>query len=128
MANITTTLSMVSSDAFAHQPINLTVSHVNTTMNSPYTDVSRLLAPTSTVKNILGTTGVGATGKYLYIKNVKEGAATRVTVRTGANTTLGILKTGEFMFLVVAPALGISVQATAGDAALVEYLYWTNPA
>ena len=65
MANITTTLSMVSSDAFAHQPINLTVSHVNTTMNSPYTDVSRLLAPTSTVKNILGTTGVGATGKYL---------------------------------------------------------------
>jgi hypothetical protein len=128
MANITTTLSMVSSDAFAHQPINLTVSHVNTTMNSPYTDVSRLLAPTGSTKNILGTTGVGATGKYLYIKNVKDGAATRVTVRTGAGTTLGILKTGEFMFLVVAPALGISVEATTGEAALVEYLYWTNPA
>ena len=59
---------------------------------------------------------------------MKEGAATRVTVRTGAGTTLGILKTGEFMFLVVAPALGISVQTTVGDAALVEYLYWTNPA
>ncbi len=69
MATLTPTLTLASTDAFASQPLSLSVSKA-LTVTAPMRDVSRQAAATG--GTVLLTTGEQAAIGYIYVKNTGD--------------------------------------------------------
>ena len=125
MATLTPTLTLVSTDAFSHQPINISVTD-SLSVVAPYTDLSRVAA-------VSGGTPILTTGQtvisYVFIKHTgvlsTNGNATTelVTVKDAGGAVLATLAAGEFMFLPLAASEGISV---FGANVFCEYIYFSK--
>ena len=127
MATLTTTLTIASTDAFSHQPINITATKA-LAVEAPYTDLSRIAAATG------GTVLHAATGSdvlYFFIRHTgtlaSNGAASTnlVTVADAGGATTATLGAEEFMFVPVKAGEGMKV-TSASAAVFVEYLYFTK--
>ena len=127
MATLTPTLTLVSTDAFSHQPINISVTD-SLSVVAPYTDLSRIAAATGGTL-ILAQSGSPIT--YIYIKHTgvlaSNGNATTnlVTVRDEDDASIATLAAGEFCFFPLAAGIGLEV-LTADAAAFVEYIYFSK--
>ena len=127
MATLTPTLTLVSTDAFEHQPINISVTD-SLSVVAPYTDLSRVAAATGGTL-ILAQSGSPIT--YIYIKHTgvlaSNGNATTnlVTVRDEDDASIATLAAGEFCFFPLAAGIGLEV-LTADAAAFVEYIYFSK--
>ena len=66
MATITPTLTLVSTDAFAHQPISISVTD-SLSIVAPYTDVSRIAAATSAGTELIAASQAVVT--YVYLRH-----------------------------------------------------------
>tara|TARA_R110002096_G_scaffold430573_1_gene644597 strand:+ start:545 stop:934 length:390 start_codon:yes stop_codon:yes gene_type:complete len=128
MPKLTTTLTMSSADAFAHQPINIST-NIELTVEAPYTDLSRVAAPVSGVKELHPASGAGVL--YFYVKHtgllaVDSTATTNVvTVLNATGEPIATLGAQEFLFIPVTAGEGLEV-TSAGGAVFVEYLYFTK--
>tara|TARA_R100001443_G_scaffold78998_2_gene86188 strand:- start:147 stop:533 length:387 start_codon:yes stop_codon:yes gene_type:complete len=127
MATLTPTLTLVSTDAFSHQPINISVTD-SLSVVAPYTDLSRIAAATG---GTIITAASGSPITYYYVKHTgalasNGNASTNlVTVADAGGATIATLGAGEFMFLPVAAGEGLKV--TSADAAVfVEYIYFSK--
>ena len=127
MATLTPTLTLVSTDAFSHQPINISVTD-SLSVVAPYTDISRVAAETS------GTLIVAQSGSpitYVYIRHTgllaADGNETTnlVTVRDEDDASIATLAAGEFCFFPLAAGIGLEV-LTDTAAAFVEYIYFSK--
>jgi hypothetical protein len=127
MATLTPTLTLVSTDAFTHQPIKLSVTD-SLSVVAPYTDISRVAAATG------GTLIIAQAASpitYVYIKHTgllaADGNETTnlVTVRDEDDASIATLAAGEFCFFPLAAGIGLEV-ATATAAAFVEYIYFSK--
>ena len=127
MATLTPTLTLVSTDAFSHQPINISATD-SLSVVAPYTDLSRVAAATGGTL-ILAQSGSPIT--YVYIKHTgvlaSNGNATTnlVTVRDEDDASIATLAAGEFCFFPLAAGIGLEV-LTADAAAFVEYIYFSK--
>ena len=65
MATLTPTLTLVSTDAFSHQPINISVTD-SLSVVAPYTDVSRIAAATG---GTIITAASGSPITYFYVRH-----------------------------------------------------------
>lgn len=146
MATLTPTLTLASTDAFANQAINLSVTD-SLTITAPYTDISRM----ATDDNIGNGAGIiiaeaGATSTtFVYIKHTGILASDGTTACHASNDFIRLsnadgdmdfmkLQPGEFAFFPLlefdggdggVEAGGLKVEA--GSAAVqVEYGYWTR--
>ena len=66
MATLTPTLTLVSTDAFSHQPINVSVTD-SLSVVAPYTDLSRIAAATSGGTELIAATQAVVT--YIFLKH-----------------------------------------------------------
>jgi hypothetical protein len=66
MATLTPTLTLVSTDAFSHQAINVSVTD-SLSVVAPYTDLSRIAAATSGGTELIAATQAVVT--YIFLKN-----------------------------------------------------------
>jgi len=128
MPTLSTTLTMSSVDAFSHQPINIST-NIELAVEAPYTDLSRVAAPVSGVKELHGATGSEVL--YFYVKHtgllaVDSTATTNaVTVLNATGEPIATLTAGEFLFIPVTAGEGLEVTSATG-AVFVEYLYFTK--
>ena len=127
MATLTPTLTLVSTDAFTHQPIKLSVTD-SLSVVAPYTDISRVAAATT---GTIITVALGSPITYFYLKHTGTLAAdgnettNLVTVADAGGATIATLAAGEFMFFPSAAGEGVKV-TTATAAAFVEYIYFSK--
>ena len=128
MATLTPTLTLASTDAFASQPLSLSVTKA-LTVTAPMRDVSREAAATG--GTVLLTTSEQAAIGYIYVKNTGDladnsGTATHLmTIADAGGATIATLGAGEFMFLPLAAGEGL--KATSATAALwVEYALFSK--
>tara|TARA_R110002074_G_scaffold369527_1_gene544278 strand:- start:368 stop:763 length:396 start_codon:yes stop_codon:yes gene_type:complete len=129
MATLTTTLTMTSADAFAHQPINIST-NIALAVEAPYTDLSRVAAPLAGYVDIVGTGGGDVI--YFYIKNTAIQASNgaivthKISVRNANSEQIATLGANEFLFIPVSAAEGIEIGTPTGAAVFAEYLYFTK--
>ncbi len=129
MATLTTTLTMASADAFAHQPINIST-NIALAVEAPYTDLSRVAAPLGSYVDIVGTGGGDVL--YFYIKNTAVQASNgatvthAITVRNASSEAIATLGANEFLFIPVTAGEGIEIGTPSGAAVFAEYLYFTK--
>ena len=126
MATLTPTLTLASTDAFANQPISLSVTD-SLTIAAPYTDISKVGAATGGT-TILATSQ--AVVSYVYVKNTGKLAAdgnTTTNLVTVAQTDgdVATLAAGEFMFMPLTASKGLTV-TSASAAVFVEYAYFSK--
>ena len=129
MATLTPTLTLVSTDAFAHQPISVSVTD-SLSIVAPYTDVSRIAAATSAGTELIAASQAVVT--YVYLRHTgvlaADGNATTnlVTVENAASGEgIATLEAGEFMFFALKASEGLQlISATA--AVFVEYIYFSK--
>ena len=127
MATLTPTLTLVSTDAFSHQPINISVTD-SLSVVAPYTDLSRIAAATG---GTIITAASGSPITYFYVKHTgvlaSNGNATTnlVTSADAGGATIATLDAGEFMFLPVAAGEGLKC-TSASAAVFVEYVYFSK--
>ena len=129
MATLTPTLTLVSTDAFAHQPISVSVTD-SLSIVAPYTDVSRIAAATSAGTELIAASQAVVT--YVYLRHTgvlaADGNATTnlVTVENAASGEgIATLEAGEFMFFPLKASEGLQlISATA--AVFVEYIYFSK--
>tara|TARA_R110000765_G_scaffold31803_2_gene74152 strand:- start:501 stop:893 length:393 start_codon:yes stop_codon:yes gene_type:complete len=129
MATVTPTLTLVSTDAFSHQPINVSVTD-SLSVVAPYTDLSRIAAATSGGTELIAATQAVVT--YIFLKHTgvlaSNGNATENLV-TVENATSGegiaTLAAGEFMFLPLKASEGLQV-ISATAPVFVEYIYFSK--
>ena len=129
MATLTPTLTLVSTDAFAHQPISISVTD-SLSIVAPYTDVSRIAAATSAGTELIAASQAVVT--YVYLRHTgvlaADGNATTnlVTVENAASGEgIATLEAGEFMFFPLKASEGLQlISATA--AVFVEYIYFSK--
>jgi hypothetical protein len=127
MATLTTTLTMASTDAFDHQPINITATKA-LSVEAPYTDLSRIAAATG------GTTLHTATGSdvlYFFVRHTgklaSNGSATTNTVliEAAGGNDIATLSADEFLLIPVKAGIGLKATSTSA-AVFIEYLYFTK--
>ena len=129
MATLTTTLTMVSVDAFAHQPISIST-NIASSVEAPYTDLSRVAAPLAGWVDLVGTGGGDVL--YFYIKNTGVQASNGATVthaisvRNASSEQIATLGANEFLFIPVSAGEGIEIGTPSGAAVFAEYLYMTK--
>jgi predicted ThiF/HesA family dinucleotide-utilizing enzyme len=125
MATLTPTLTLVSTDAFSHQPISISVTD-SLSVVAPYTDLSRVAAVSG------GTTILPATQAvvtYVYIKNTgtlsTNGNATteEITVKHSSSEEVATIGAGEFMFLPLKASEGLIL---VGANVFAEYIYFSK--
>jgi len=129
MATLTPTLTLVSTDAFAHQPISVSVTD-SLSIVAPYTDLSRIAAATSAGTELIAASQAVVT--YVYLKHTgtlaADGNATTnlVTVENAASGEgIATLEAGEFMFFPLKASEGLQlISATAP--VFVEYIYFSK--
>ena len=129
MATLTGTLTLVSTDAFSHQPISISTNKA-LAVEAPYTDLSRVAAPIGSDKELHPASGSDVL--YFFVRNTgvqaSNGAsvAHTVTVKNASGQAIGTLGAGEFLFIPVTAGAGLEVRTTSGAAVFVEYLYFTK--
>jgi hypothetical protein len=129
MATLTPTLTLVSTDAFTHQPINISVTD-SLSVVAPYTDLSRIAAATSAGTELIAASQAVVT--YVYLKHTgllaADGNETTnlVTIENAASGEgIATLAAGEFMFFPLKASEGLQlISATA--AVFVEYIYFSK--
>ena len=131
MADITATLTLSSSTAFAHQPINISTNFTET-IAAPYTDLSRKLAPAA---GTIITAAAGSPVTYFFIKNpgIKENGTSTTTVThaikvsdASGSATIATLAPGEFLFVPMAAGEGVEVESTTSTLMYAEYIYFSK--
>ena len=122
---------MVSTDAFAHQPISITASK-ELTVEAPYTDLSRKLAPAT---GTILTAAAGSPITYFFVKNpgVKENGQDTINIAhaikvsdASGSATIATLAPGEFLFVPMAAGEGVEVESTTSQLMYAEYIYFSK--
>tara|TARA_B100000424_G_C22920868_1_gene489942 strand:+ start:1378 stop:1782 length:405 start_codon:yes stop_codon:yes gene_type:complete len=133
MATLTPTLTLTSTDAFAHQNISISVTD-SLTITAPYSDVSRFdTGDTNDVgagAGIIFPTGFSAT-TYVYVRHLglaQDGttASTNLcTLSDAGGSEFMSLAAGEFAFFPVKGSEGLKAAGVGADV-LLEYAYFTK--
>jgi len=131
MADITATLTLSSSTAFAHQPINISTTFTKD-IAAPYTDLSRKLAPAT---GTILTAAAGSPITYFFVKNpgVKENGQDTINIAhaikvsdASGSATIATLAPGEFLFVPMAAGEGVEVESTTSTLMYAEYIYFSK--
>jgi len=132
MATLTPTLTLVSTDAFSHQPINISTTD-SLSVTAPYTDLSRVAPVVTGGSGTIITAASGAPITYFYIKHSGKVAANNsdasisdtLIVQDAGGALIATLAPGEFMFFPSAAGEGVRLESTS-TVVFAEYIYFSK--
>lgn len=134
MATLTPTLTLTSTDAFAHQNISISVTD-SLTITAPYSDVSRF--DTGDTNDVGAGAGImhpasGSADVYFYVRHLgllasdgTTASTNLVTLSDAGGSNFLRLGAGEFAFFPVLAGEGLKAVSATADV-LLEYAYFTK--